>query len=123
MRIALSLAAAFTFVSDATRVVVVTIPQNDVLFAQYEVRPELIFTAGGDPTSIVFEPLAEADRRGNDDGTVSADELHAFSLLTTDAAASGCEDATGLLSLDCATLLDRVADSAQNIIFPIGSSR
>ncbi len=123
MMIGLSLAAAFTVTTDPARVVLLTIPQDDVLFAQYEVRPELIFTSGTDATAIAFEPLAEADRRGNNDGIISADELHAISLLSTEAAASGCEDASGLLSIDCATLLDRVADSAQRILFPVGTSR
>ena len=123
MTLDLSLAAAFTVTSDPARIVVVTVPQDDVVFAQYEIRPELVFSAGGDDTTLVFEPLAEADRLGNHDGVISADELHAISLLSASAAASGCENASGLLSIDCTTLLDRVADSAQHIIFPMGTSR
>jgi len=123
MHVALSLAAAFTFISDSAHVVTLIVPQNDVLFAEYEVRPELVFASGtDDETSLVFEPLAEADRRGNDDGTISADELHAISLLSNDSAPSSCEDATGLLSIDCTTMLDRVADNAQRIVSPIGTS-
>ena len=124
MTIGLSLAAAFTVLSDPGRVVLLTIPQNDVLFAQYEVRPELIFAAGSDDTTATaFQPLADADRLGNNDGVISADELHAISLLSTEAAASSCEDASGLLSIDCATLLDRVADNAQQILLPNGTAR
>lgn len=111
--LALRLASSFLSSPEVTRVKQVYVQRDDVVFARYLVRPERMF-AGLEDEQLRFDPLAEADRRGNGDGDIRADELRRLSA--NEGEGSLCRDTVDYLTGRCATLLDVLARNAQRIL-------
>lgn len=112
----LKLASSFLSSPEVTRVKQLYVKRDDVVYARYLVQPERMFV-GLDDDLVRFDPLAEADRRGNGDGVIRADELARVSLIDDiDGGAALCSDSIDVLTGRCATLLDLVARNAQRIL-------
>ena len=111
----LRLASSFLSSPEVTRVKQLYVKRDDVVFARYLVQPERMLV-GFDDDLVRFEPLAEADRRGNGDGVIRPDELRRISLNDDADGEVLCSDSIDVITGRCATLLDVVARNAQRIL-------